>query len=205
MNSPITSRPLTWRFTALELACVAAWKGGTIVVDDQTTLTTSIGEVELPPHLRSLLLEAAAQGLDATRVHHNPLMEPQQVLLLVVLLLSFRGREGVAREFGLRQGLDVGALDLVTGFLERRRLLGARDWRVRDFLEPSDELWTVAQCLLWRLHRGAKSVEPLRWLTPAMYEHPWDGEALAVMRNTGGFDSLFKKFSEWHLEKIFLG
>jgi Zn-dependent protease with chaperone function len=190
------------RYTALQLACAAVWSQKYILEDSVAVLRRAQLAVKWPPHLLARL-QGVVEGKERpVALDHNPRLMPGQVILLFCLtLLSTRNRE-LAEQFGRMHGLGEAAQNYLAQSLEQALPHNPKQDPALMFFEPPEEIVAFVEKMTRRLGAGAEALKPVGHHSPRSYAHPWDTEALNRMKQVHGFETVIRKFSEWHYERI---
>lgn len=190
------------RFTAIQLGCAVLWAAGLMDTTSQQILTRARDGVDWPAQLASRLDDAMLASIDPEEIEFNPYLSLDQVLLLYFCAWLATGSSAVAAPWAQRYGIRPAQLTWLEQQFRAARFRSTPTHPATTFLEPPDTILAFIQKQVWRLSLGVEELTPIAHVRPHFYQHPWDRAALRQMQSITGFETILRKFSEWHFEKI---
>lgn len=178
------------QYTALQLAARIARDK-----ESEATVRQRINSAPLSQALRDDLA-STLQDRDRFFFARNDALTREQQLLFLALLVRAPAVDD-AWDFGAAYGFSERELTFLI-----ERFVGDPFTDIEQFFDPSPELADAVLSVTRDLEMGIPDRELVSDLAPHLYAHDWDREALRRMREISGFETLLRKFSEYHTERL---
>lgn len=179
------------QFTALQLAILAL--GG----KNPTLIDAHIAIAPLSDALKVKLNNSLENG--SSFLKKNPYLTREQELLLIAQLAAVPAWH-IAEEFARVSGYSDDEIEFLAAAFAGCEVHA----EPTQFFHPGSELIELVTAISGDLTLGLPARKVLPSLKAHHFAHPWDVEAIRKMREVTGFETILRKYSEFHTERLAL-